>query len=267
MKLSDHERQAIGALLHIARMREAAIERLFVVGPGRLFIRHLRNSVPSEPRDPAAEAATYFEQHRDDLIHVLDWLCTAVHERHDWLSNVDALGRPKKLLKAGDLKVLVHEADKAEARLHQRDPHYLSLTSKDEVFVAQLGAGYTLVRLLSPEALDLESDRMRHCIGHGSYDEDLAHGSSAFYSVRDENGMPRATLEIVPREVDCTMYGQIRQFRGRRNANPEAHLVDLVGGIKTAMRWLDGPRTKSSVPEMATDQDIADAFIRGGNLR
>jgi hypothetical protein len=267
MKFSEHERQAVSALLHIARMREAAIERLFIVGPARLFIRHLRTSAPSEPRDPAAEAAAYFEAHRDDLIHVLDWLTSSVHERHDWLSNVDELGRPKKLLKAGDLKVLVHEADKAEARLHQRDPHYRSMTSKDETFVVELGAGYTLVRLLSPDALDLESDRMRHCIGHGSYDEDLAHGSSAFYSVRDEDGMPRATLEIVPREVDGTMYGHIRQFRGRRNANPEAHVVDLVGGIKVAMKWLDGPRTKSQVPEMATDQDIANAFLRGGNLR
>lgn len=246
MKMMEHERQALGALLHILSVRDAAVERLFIVGPGRVFIKHLRAAGPSASRETAA-AAFYFDRNRDELIHILDWLTTAVLERHDWLSNVDDLGRPKKLLKAGCLKVLVHEADKAEARLHQRDPHFLSLTSEDERHVCALGAGYTLVQLLSPDALDQEGSRMRHCIGHGSYDEDLLANTARFFSVRDQDGMPKATLEIVPWDVDGIQYGKIRQFRARRNADPDVHIVDLISGIAETMQWIEPPRTKTAV--------------------
>ncbi len=266
MKITEHERLAAATMLNFLT-GDPELRRLFTVGPVRVFIKHLRSASFSEPRDPVAEGTWYFLEHEDDLVHIVDWLSTSLREGSAWLSNLDNLGRPKKLMKSGDLAGLVHEADKAMNHHQQQSPHFLSLSSKDERYERDLGAGYTLVRMLSPDALDVESDRMHHCLGHGSYDEDLTFGTSAFYSVRDQDGAPRATLEIVGREVDGNLYGHIKQFRGRRNADPEAHVVDLVGGIKTAMRWIDGPRTKSSAPEMATDEDLARAFLVGRNLR
>ena len=276
MRMTEQEKFGIAALTSVCGMRHSQVAHLFEISIGRIFVKWTRTlSGLPDGSDTFSRthsrwtslAQQYLDEHHADVTHVIDWLTSSWLEAYPWLLRQDDQHRPLKLMKCGSLERLVHEAEKAEARLHQRDPHFLSLTSKDEVFVADLGAGYTLVRLLSPDALDMESDRMRHCIGHGSYDEDLAFGTSAFYSVRDQEGAPRATLEIVGREVDGNLYGHIKQFRGRRNADPEAHVVDLVGGIKTAMRWLDGPRTKSQAPEMATDEDLAVAFLRGGNLR
>ena len=71
-----------------------------------------------------------------------------------------------------------------------------------------------LVRLLSPEALDYESERMEHCVGHGSYDKDVAEGKSAIYSLRDltDDGewLPHATIEYKDGEIK-----QIKGFKDR----------------------------------------------------
>ncbi len=71
-----------------------------------------------------------------------------------------------------------------------------------------------LVRLLSPEALDYESERMEHCVGHGSYDKDVTEGKSAIYSLRDltDDGewLPHATIEYKDGEIK-----QIKGFKDR----------------------------------------------------
>ncbi|MCJ9751415.1 hypothetical protein MOV61_11895 [Neorhizobium sp. BETTINA12A] len=148
--------------------------------------------------------------------------------------NLDDHGCPKKLMKCGTIKRLLHEADKGERRKQRQPlPHYLTLTSADERHQIDLGAGYSLVRLLSPAAFDVEGAEMAHCIGRGSYDEDLLVGGHEFYSVRHEDGGRRATIQIVPKEIDGQVYGQIRQFVGFANEVPEPHIVDLVNGVMT----------------------------------
>ncbi|MER8573359.1 PcfJ domain-containing protein [Mesorhizobium sp. M1409] len=80
--------------------------------------------------------------------------------------------------------------------------------------------GYKLVKLLTPEALDLESRRMHHCVGHGSYDAGLAAGNHEIYSLRDRKGRPVATVKINRGEID--------QIKGKRNASPEARHMAVL---------------------------------------
>lgn len=175
----------------------------------------------------AQRAQLWVGWHSADIRHVVDWLLNAQTEGHAWLANLDGQGYPKKLMKAGSLERLVHEADKG---LRARKVADVALGPEDETFIVDLGAGHTLVELLSPMALRKEGGIMRHCVGHGGYDWQLADPAWHLYSVRDQNGAPLATLEI---------HGSaVRQFRGPKNADPSPAVIDLVSGIADGWGWL-----------------------------
>lgn len=95
-------------------------------------------------------AALWMQWHSVDAWHVCDWLITAVADEHPWLVNVDDDGFPKKIMKCSNLERLVHEASKG---LRQRNIRDIILGPEDETFVYDLGAGHTLVQLLSRAAL------------------------------------------------------------------------------------------------------------------
>ena len=176
--------------------------------------------------------------HYDAAQHVIDWLHVAVEEAHPWLSNLDALGRPKKLMKCGSLEQLVTEADKAMRRRRvSLDERARSLGMDDESFEMDLGAGHTLVRLLSPAALDVESARMKHCIGHGAYDERLTSPDYEYYSIRDADGRPQATLELRRARILDGLAWTIRQFRAASNARPDEYLADLIEPVCGERGW------------------------------
>ncbi|NKF31328.1 hypothetical protein HER21_33340, partial [Pseudomonas sp. BGM005] len=94
--------------------------------------------------------------------HVVDWLWVAAQENHAWLHNRDSQGRPKKLLKASTIEDLAREADKFLMRQLDQHRSEIMLTADDEQFLLDLGAGYSLVRLLTPWALDQESVALKH---------------------------------------------------------------------------------------------------------
>jgi hypothetical protein len=164
--------------------------------------------------------------HSIDAWHVADWLITAVADGQPWVTNVDDNGYPKKLMKCGSLDRLVHEATKG---LRQRNIRDSVLSCDDESFVFALGAGHTLVRLLSRAALRKEGLVMHHCIGRGAYDDLLDDPEIGFFSVRNMDGKPLATLEV--------RDGYVRQFRGPANATPA--VKELVAPALDAFGWQD----------------------------
>lgn len=287
MRYSDDEQMGIRVLARELDVSNAQIiegfPQLFDLSIGRFFISYCRSldrvQLDGAPRAREknfdaiqnrwiTRAESFVSVHQYELVEVIDWLLDAAAHQRPWITNVDDLGRPKKLMKCATMEALSQEADKLMARRPNSGPRRPSrevlLGPEDEVFVRELGAGYTLVRLLSSAALDVEGMRMRHCIGNGGYDWRLEdrHGYS-YFSIRDEHGQPRATIETATRLIDEITYGQIRQFQGPRNEPPEAHVVDLVIGAMAEMKWIDQPRSKTS----ATDDDLRNAFMRGGNLR
>ncbi|MER8571369.1 PcfJ domain-containing protein [Mesorhizobium sp. M1409] len=164
---------------------------------------------------------------REVLLHILDWLAVDQCEGVPWLENTDDRGRPRKLLKCAGYEDLVREADKSMDRRNAQVAKSLGVA--DERCVADLEDGYKLVKLLTPEALDLESRRMHHCVGHGSYDAGLAAGHHEIYSLRDRRGRPVATIKINRGEID--------QIKGKRNASPEARHIAVLKPLAKAVRW------------------------------
>ncbi len=164
-----------------------------------------------------------------DTDHILDWLVSSVLEDAGWLRNVDDQGRPKKLMKCSTFADLEREADKAMDRKNAQAAK--ALGPDDEQHVADLEERFRLVRLLTPEALDLESRRMHHCVGHGSYDEGVASGNTEIYSMRDPQGRPVITMEVY---VDIYDDGarRLQQVKGKRNNDPEDWQADIL------QKWL-----------------------------
>ena len=151
--------------------------------------------------------------------HVADWITAAVMENAVWLSRVDSNGRPLKLMKLGSLEAARHEADKA-MRKHAHKALAVNLPSGAEAVETELADGYYLVRLLTPEALDIESGAMQHCIGNGAYDASLGKDDIAFYSLRDSFGKPHATIEVE--------NGWITQCQGKQNRMPDQKYVGYL---------------------------------------
>ena len=69
-----------------------------------------------------------------------------------------------------------------------------------------------LVRLHTEKALDYESDKMKHCVGKGGYDQGVKNGKIQIYSLRDNGDgewLPHATIEYKD--------GKITQIKGYDN--------------------------------------------------
>jgi hypothetical protein len=154
-----------------------------------------------------------------EIDHIVDWLKAALINNAPWLRNLDAEGRPKKLMKFGTLDAIRREADKDMLR-RARQAFRSDLPPNSEEVVATLEGGYTVVRLLTVEALDAESAEMHHCVGDGAYDESLSDGNSVLLSLRDPNGKAHATIEIVDNLVE--------QVQGKQNRTPAAKYLPLL---------------------------------------
>ena len=175
-------------------------------------------------RDPGT-----FEIQDRHLSHIVDWLRAALVNDEPWLKNVDAHGRPKKLMKFGSVDAIVREADKAMLKAAQRLKG-VKLVEGDEEFVEMLEDGYYVVRLLTPAALDRESAEMQHCIGNGGYDKYLGDSKYGYYSLRDPAGHPHVTMELIS--------NHLFQFQGKQNNFPSSRYCSILLPFFKSQKWL-----------------------------
>lgn len=185
----------------------------------------------------------------DHVRHVVDWLTVAVENNAPWLTNTDAKNRPKKLMKCGSIEALAAEADKAMMKALQASGVRAPLPDTDERVIITLGE-LSLVRLLTPSALDVESTAMRHCIGLGSYDDLLSLPGLEYYSVRDTDNRPLATLEIGD--------GVILQMSGPRKSHCVSAAYDFIIAIRDDLGWISrGERMSySQTPSQLSAEDV-----------
>jgi hypothetical protein len=162
--------------------------------------------------------------------HIVDWLKAALVNDAPWLLKLDADGRPKKLMKFGSLADMMREADRDMLRWSTQVTRG-DLPANSEVIVASLEGGYTIVRMLTPEALDAESAEMQHCVGQGAYDRCLHDGKTLLLSLRDKAGKAHATIEV------CA--GLVEQVEGKQNKPPKLKYIKLIADYfrQTDFNW------------------------------
>lgn len=88
------------------------------------------------------------------------------------------------------------------------------------VHVMDLCDGMSAYQLMTPEALDFESEYMGHCVGKGGYDEGVKKGTTKIYSIRDERGEPHCTIEIRGNDIE--------QIKGKQNKAPVHKYVSAI---------------------------------------
>ncbi|MBY3433240.1 hypothetical protein HFN89_03560 [Rhizobium laguerreae] len=186
---------------------DETVARLLGFSVGRLLLReglHWRHKA---------------ESHRLDVMHVSDWLRTAVAGNAQWLARVDEHGRPKKLMKFGTFREMAAEADKS-MRIAIQKAGSVVVDPDHERLHTTLSDGYAMVEMLSVQALDRESSLMQHCIGNGGYDGDVQGDGFLLLSLRDPFGKPHATLRIDRGKA------AVVEFQGKQNQPPtERYMV------------------------------------------
>jgi hypothetical protein len=180
----------------------------------RLLEKSLEKIIAKELR---RDVTWLHRQDEQSFWHVRDWISSAVANGASWLSNLNEDGCPKKLAKCGSLSALVAEADKQMGKELAKGRR--GVAQGEEVFAEDDGV-FHVVRLMTPAALDRESDAMRHCIGHGGYDRLLKEDSHLYLSLRDRFGKPHATIEVVKE--------MIVQFQGKANTPPKDEYRDAT---------------------------------------
>jgi hypothetical protein len=216
---------------------------------GRIAANQIRSQYPKLMSDGWESALPAYR----DEIHIMDFIVTSIIDAAPWLSNVDAHGRPKKLTKCCTYEDLVREADRYFAKRHGQLAKVLS--PNDEEHVADLGGGYSLVRLLTPKALDLESFRLHHCVGHGAYDDKLAAGWFRYLSVRDAKRRPVATVEL---RQEPNGRWSLNQCQGKHNERPARKVMDALRPYAVQQQWQDRHywwHTVSTVADVEYDVD------------
>lgn len=68
----------------------------------------------------------------------------------------------------------------------------------------RLPNGWTIQKLMSPQALTEEGDIMGHCVG--GYHNAVADGDTKIYSLRDDKNIPHVTMEVQPDPDGGTKY-------------------------------------------------------------
>ncbi|MCS4089684.1 PcfJ domain-containing protein [Rhizobium sp. BK176] len=154
--------------------------------------------------------------------HIYDWLLASQIRGEPWLSRCDPQGRPLKLMKFSTIPQITAEANKAMAK-RRGDGFRVPPTSGTEV-VHECGDGWTIVRLMTPEALDYEGAQMGHCVGQGGYDHLIE--EDPIYSLRDPMGRSHITIEV------DAYSKRIAQLKGKQNAAPKIEYTRRLVGWK-----------------------------------
>lgn len=232
MKVTDEERKWLD-LWARTWTHDTRVQELMKISAGRILTKECR-------RRTAWKLDSLLVAHTPSVSHIVDWLSAAILNGDDWLDNVDELSRPRKLMKCGSIQQLLHEADKAMKKRLQGMTS-APVDDRHERKVVDLADGYSVIRLLTPEALDRESVHMQHCVGHGSYDWRVANGASEIYSLRDPAGKPHATIEVSAFGQRYTRNGLtpgdkkfVQQIQGKQNDRPTRRYLDLL------KPWLKG---------------------------
>ncbi len=115
--------------------------------------------------------------------------------------------------------------------------------------VAKLSDGWTAQKLTTKEQLDVEGERMQHCVG--SYCDQASSGKLIIYSLRDAKGHPHVTIEV--------KHNRVQQTQGKQNEKPAEKYTKYVDEFK---EWLEekGVSTDKVPKHLLTHADIITTF-------
>lgn len=188
------------------------------------------------------------------------WLKEAVEQKANWIEKKDREGRVRRLLHVRTLEDALKMCEEDEARATRKKRVERDLADGNDpadVHVAhRFDDGMVAVRLRTAKALRFEGKAMCHCLGDLAYARRLTTQGVKYFSIRDAQGRPHVTLEVVGRRVT--------QCKGRANSDPVPAYGAKIEWLAGAMGWhgaaLDGERQISdymTLNEMVFRRDVS----------
>lgn len=133
---------------------------------------------------------------------------------------------------------LWHEKlEKNTNKVHKDEVFYKKSLEGTE-FIMNLPNNTFAYKLLTPEALDFESQYMGHCVGQGYYDTGVENGTTEIYSIRDDHGEPHVTFEIDPFGKFYHRQNSIIQCKGKGNKKPVDKYFPAICELIKRKKWL-----------------------------
>lgn len=148
-----------------------------------------RTGVSTEEYEFVADSAPHSQ-----VRHIADWIYAAMLNKEYWLDKLDEQNRPIPLVQIGTLEQAIQKANKSMAKSSQRmvgklgadAPQTDNIDDFEEIH--RFEDGFSLVRLKTPHALDIEQTMMHNCIGDGVYGAKVLGNKWRYYSLRDSDG-------------------------------------------------------------------------------
>ena len=120
---------------------------------------------------------------------------------------------------------LWHEKLAISSKKVRKDEEFYKKSLEGTKFIMELPNNTFAYQLLTPNALDFESDNMGHCVGTGYYDRDVKNSTIKIYSIRDFNGESHVTFEV---RKDEDGKEAVYQCKGKQNKAPVQKYMDAV---------------------------------------
>ena len=194
-----------------------------------------------------------------DLEQIEAYLKRAIERKESWIEKKDKNGRVRRLLHIKTMGDALKMCEEEEARAARRQLVQRNLEDgndpEDVQTAHRFDDGMVAVRLKTQKALRFEGRHMRHCIGEAVYARRLTTQGVKYFSIRDAQGRPHVTLEVVGRRVT--------QCKGRANSDPVPSFGGKLEWLAGAMGWtgaaLDGERDMAdymTLNEMVFRRDV-----------
>ena len=199
----------------------------FVMSPGIRINPKMRKWLAFKLRDQMASTVEGIQQGRypeTSLESALDTVTDEVAEIRDWFDVVSKTpGFDIYQYKT------IEDAARASAEWHEKiaremeDNGHPSIYKYPDYNAVDMGDGYRMVQINPNDPkrdLQNEGNLMGHCVGQGSYDNPVKEGTSQIWSLRDANGYPHVTVELVTPDPDesgfpyelSDFYGDVHDY-------------------------------------------------------
>lgn len=186
------------------------------------------------------------------VLHVLQYLTSLNKvstdpQEHETALQTDATRQIQKITRLTLEQAEAH-ADQWFARLQAASQeHAERADATGTKLVIDFHDGFRWVEITDSRALDREGSIMQHCVGGGSYDEDLAAGKVRIFSLRDKRNQPHVTVEANSKlawdaphdwntESDDGEW-KIEQIKGKQNQGPSTKYARYVAPLLNGLNY------------------------------
>ena len=171
-------------------------------------LRKIRIKKELSPQGERTGIHNFYMKLIDTLPQILDWV-----ERSNPQPNISSYS-PEQAIQATDEW---HRTMASQGEGIEYEPTQPNLIMYGPDWQNPEWKGWTVQKVISANDLEVEGNRMDHCVG--SYCDDVEKGYSTIFSLRDPQNNPHVTIETGEGNGDS--LSRIRQIQGKSNSVPK----------------------------------------------